>query len=743
MKKIAMKAPRSAHWAETTALVLTICAAAALRLCGLDFGLPGLLHPDEFSFVYFPLNFYSLDFNPHFFTYPTFHYYVLAALYGLLFVLQSLFATDLSLEQFIALHYFYDQHALLYWARLLSVFYGLGTVLWAAAIADQLYGRSARYSAAGLVAVGTVMARQSALASVDSAMLFWFAAAIWSAVRLLERDSLRSYVLAAACVGAAAACKYPGALAASSILAAHLLARRSLYDRRLWIAAAFSLTTFFFLSPYVVLDLPTFFAHFSGQVEHLGAGHGTTLERGWWYHLYFSLPYNSGWLALLLFSFSAIHALYRRHVPALVALCAFGTYYVVMGYGQSVFTRYALPLMFLQAAITVGPLQLLHNQYLRVAALVLLLAQPLYNTLEQTRLLTTTDTRVEARAWIERHVAPGETIANFGGWAGDVPVRTFEELWWSISHFERVFGREQLDRALPTLTAHGLPSPYYSYAIQRSNIAAQSGDLGEVERLQTGWIILHRHELPYSHIDSSFAQQLTPRATRKAQFGNKTSAGSIYDPLDAFYVPLADGGALKQPGPQIEIWQLHGYRSPPDTTPSPHAAFAQAYVRGATEALGANDRDRALALATRALDLDPRCAEAHYALAIIYHMARDLPRAEMHYKEQLSIEEDPAALMNLAIIYGGRSDVERAPVALERALRAAPSSYEPLHRLVVFLLQQGQLDRALVLMRQYGNPFAERAEFHRDLEKIHTASGDTSAAQAARTARLQAERIGH
>ena len=55
--------------------------ALALRVWALDFGLPSWLHPDEFSFVFIPLNFFSGDLNPHFFTYPTFHYYLLALVY--------------------------------------------------------------------------------------------------------------------------------------------------------------------------------------------------------------------------------------------------------------------------------------------------------------------------------------------------------------------------------------------------------------------------------------------------------------------------------------------------------------------------------------------------------------------------------------------------------------------------------------------------------------------------------------
>jgi len=717
------------RWTEAAALAL---AAASLRLYGLDFGLPSMLHPDEFSFVYFPLNFYSGDLNPHFFTYPTFHYYVLAALYGLIFAFQALFGTGLSLEPFLALHYFYDQHHLLYAARLVSVAYGVGTVLWGAAIARQLYGHRAGWASAALIAVCTVQARQSTLAGVDAALLFWFAASIWAAVRLLRFPALGSYMLAAIFVGTAAACKYPGALSASGILAAHLLARRSLYDRRLWLAAISSLGVFLLLSPYVLLDLNTFMAHFSGQVEHLGSGHGTELGRGWWYHLYFSLPRDGGWLALALLITATASALYRRHAPTLVVLCAFATYYLIMGYGQSVFTRYALPLMFLQAVLAVGPLAKIKNGRWYAGALVLLLAQPLYHTVQQTRLLATQDTRVQARQWIEQNVPPGETIGNFGGWAGDVDLRTIEELWWSISHFERVFGRAQLDRALPFLAHRGLPSPYYSYAVQGNNATAQHGNFSEIERLQTGWIALHRHSLSYSRIDTSFARRLAARAERLARFGANLEQDASYDPQDAFYVPLAGGGTIERPGPQIEIWRLHNYRNNEGALQTVHTTFAQAYMRGATEALGKKENMRAIELSTRALDLDPNCADAYFILAFIQHRAGELPQAEALYQRQLSLDNNAATLMNLALIYEKKNETERVRDVLERAVAAAPWLYEPLHRLVAFYRQQGRYQHALALMRERRELFADRAKFHRDLERIYASSGDANSALSAR-----------
>ena len=119
---------------------------------------------------------------------------------------------------------------------------------------------------------------------------------------------------------------------------------------------------------------------------------------------------------------------------------------------------------------------------------------------------------MQARAWIEANVPAGVALGNFGGWAGDVRLRSFEGLWWEGSHFERAFGRERMDRVLAFLAGLEIPAPFYSYAVQRTNMAQAVGSMAEVERLETNWIVLHRHPLGYSRIDSVFARALADRA---------------------------------------------------------------------------------------------------------------------------------------------------------------------------------------------------------------------------------------
>ena len=48
---------------------------------------PEWQHVDERAFILHPLGFWSGDFNPHFFNYPTLHFYLASALYYLYYLM--------------------------------------------------------------------------------------------------------------------------------------------------------------------------------------------------------------------------------------------------------------------------------------------------------------------------------------------------------------------------------------------------------------------------------------------------------------------------------------------------------------------------------------------------------------------------------------------------------------------------------------------------------------------------------
>lgn len=698
-------------------LALLVALGAGLRLWAIGFGLPSWLHPDEFGAVFIPLNFFSGDLNPRFFTYPTLHYYLLGAVYGGYFLLQHLFGAGLSVEEFVAYHYFWDQVELLYLARLQSALFGTGAVLWTWGLARRVYGERAAWPAAALLAVAALHVRQSHLAGVDVELAFWFAGALWAAVRLGEREDWAAYALSGALVGLAAATKYPGALAGVAVAAAHLLAGRPLLDRRLWGAGGAALGVFVLASPYVLLDWGIFVVHFSSQVEHLETGHGQDLGLGWGYHLWVSLPAGLGWGGLGLGLAGGALALRERRPGPLALLAALLVFYLFIGAGRAVFARYTLPLLPLLAALAGGTLARLRSNRYLAAALLLTCAQPLYASWRTVQLLSVPDTRVQARDWIESQVPEGAVIANFGGWAGDVRVRTFEELWWALSHFERVFGRQRTDRAIAFIATLPPGAPFYSYAIQRTNMAAAPGSLAEVERLEPEYAVLHRHPLQYSRIDSVFALGLQLLAQRVASFSppGLRQTEHRYDPLDALYVPLGDFGELARPGPEVEIWRMKEVSLPPQGRLAVRAVFARGYVAGAGARLSQGSEEEVVALAKHAIDLDPRCAEAYFLLGFLAQRAGQTEEALALYARQLELQPASAGTYhNMAMAYQSLHQTDQAERMLWAALRALPWKRSAHQALARFYQGQGRQAEALAVYQQQVARFPDRGAAYED-----------------------------
>ena len=71
-----------------------IVAGLALRLWGIDFGLPHTAaRPDESTLVHRALVIAGGQWNPHFFNYPSFHLYLLSAVFGLYYLSSLLVGT--------------------------------------------------------------------------------------------------------------------------------------------------------------------------------------------------------------------------------------------------------------------------------------------------------------------------------------------------------------------------------------------------------------------------------------------------------------------------------------------------------------------------------------------------------------------------------------------------------------------------------------------------------------------------
>jgi 4-amino-4-deoxy-L-arabinose transferase-like glycosyltransferase len=354
------------------ALGAILVGAAALRLVGIQYGLPygSLLDPDEQNVVPRAWRMtHGGGLDPHFFDWPTLVTYALAPFQA--WHAQPSFLTG----------------------RLVIVAFAVAGVAAAWWLGSAAYGTVAAAVAAAVTAVATTHVTFSHAAVTDVPLT----TVVTVALALLVTGRLE---LAGVAIGLAAAAKYPGALVLVPLV---VVAWRKW--RRLALSLALAAVAFFAASPFVLLDAgSTWSALTRIQREHrrgwLGFEHDQWSGIAFAGHLWDALG-----PALLIAVAALIVALVRRSGNGDVVLGAFVVaYYVSLLPLHSHFPRYVLPL--------IPALGALAGRFRALAPVtLLLLIVPLAWSIRDDARLTRTDTRVVAARWISTHVPKGSTIA--------------------------------------------------------------------------------------------------------------------------------------------------------------------------------------------------------------------------------------------------------------------------------------------------------------------------------------------
>jgi 4-amino-4-deoxy-L-arabinose transferase-like glycosyltransferase len=363
----------TSHWGGPRAALGAILAgAAALRLVGIQYGLPfgSLLDPDEQNVVPRAWRMtHGGGLDPHFFDWPTLVMYLLApfqAWHG-----EPSYLTGRLVIVALAVA-------------------GVGAAWWLGAAA---YGTVAAAVAAIVTAVESTHVAFSHAAVTDVPLTTF----VTIALALLVTGR---FELAGIAIGLAAAAKYPGALVVVPLL---VVAWRQW--RRLALSLALAFAAFFAAAPFVILDAgSTWSALTRIQREH---------RRGWlgFEHDHWSGVAFAGRLwdglgpVLVIAAVALVVALVKRSRRGDVVLGTFVlAYYASLLPLHSHFPRYVLPL--------VPALGALAGRFRAFAPVtLLLLVVPLAWSIRDDARLTRTDTRIVATRWIAAHVPQGSTIA--------------------------------------------------------------------------------------------------------------------------------------------------------------------------------------------------------------------------------------------------------------------------------------------------------------------------------------------
>jgi 4-amino-4-deoxy-L-arabinose transferase-like glycosyltransferase len=425
-------------------LVLIVLLGIAVRLWGLDFGLPQRFHPDEPVVVTrAEYGVATNDWNPRAFHWPSMQIYLLGLEYEIWYWTGRALGIWGSADPDFISYALHAPGGFYYLGRLTTLIFGAGCIWLIWLLALRFVGLTGAMVAAFLAAIDPILVRHSRYVTPDIPSEFFFLAALvtldWLHVLISRRDregsdtdaggALRLALISGALIGIGGGTKYPVLELAIPLLAIILLSRSLKASARFSIAiraaiavgAAFLITT-----PYALLDWRKFLLDLSTIGHHLRTGHiGMEAKGGIWVASAVQLVRDGGWAWLIIGGIGAGWLLLRnprRTWPILLALVL-----VIAGFVPlQVFSdRYLVPLTpFI--VIGIGLLvqsvcEWIGRRNHAVAAVAILVATGLIGawgitvTGKEAYRLTLPDTRGAALSWVIQNIPAGSSVVEEQG----------------------------------------------------------------------------------------------------------------------------------------------------------------------------------------------------------------------------------------------------------------------------------------------------------------------------------------
>ncbi|MBL7663103.1 glycosyltransferase family 39 protein [bacterium] len=403
-------------------LVLVIFSFA-LRLTGLNFGLPSGLHPDEGRKVRIAQRMIrSQDYNPHYFLHPSF------TLYGMTFLgeaYKSITGQRLGKEG--------APVKLRYLGRLLSCVLGSLSVALLFFLGKELFSAQIGLLAASLLAVLPLHVVCSRYVKEDASLVFFILLSLLTILIGQRRKNTAIYLLGCLFAGFAMSAKYTGVLSALfiviplagliyqalragnyAIFTQHFATVNLLIGS---VACGTVALGFLLITPYALLDFEGFLQGFGAEQRHMTRGHNGAILPGdwfWMYHLQRSIFQGMTPLTMSIALLGCGFLLKRRNFQDLIVITAILLFYLpaewVRAKPEPQPDRYilpCLPFLALAGAVVITNLSnLLQQQYPRLKLILVTLfvgSAALYSVPHTFSILE--DTRIQAKHWIETNIA--------------------------------------------------------------------------------------------------------------------------------------------------------------------------------------------------------------------------------------------------------------------------------------------------------------------------------------------------
>ncbi len=320
-------------------------------LWGIDFGLPQTFHNDEPQIVERAVDVASGNLSYAWYDWPaTIQINALGVIYKTMDLgHQLILGSDLNVEQWAA-----SNPSLFYIiARLMTVAFALGAVIIVFLIGKEIESKPFGLVAAFILTLGYSFGRHAHFAVPDMILTFFIILAIYFSLLAYRKKGLLFFILAGAAVGFATAAKYPGILAAGSMVVVYVLLLFSGQEKKLRkftgyaaLCLLVAIIAFTLVSPFFWFDLDQVWSDISkvSDTSHVGRTDTSLLDRANFY-LQGAIPQGVGWLIMILAGCGVIYCLWMKKKELWIILGFVVLYFIFLGTFESKWERYILPLV--------------------------------------------------------------------------------------------------------------------------------------------------------------------------------------------------------------------------------------------------------------------------------------------------------------------------------------------------------------------------------------------------------------
>ena len=395
-------------------LLAILALAAALRLYGLDHGLPFVYNPDEANIMARALSI-AQNPDPNYYLYPSFFFYFLFAAMGGLYVVGRLFGRYESLSGFTA-RFFEDPTDFYLAGRLVGVVAALATVVVTYHLATKHFGRTVGRVSALFMAVAYFHVRDAHYLKHDVPAGLLFVLTLWAVDWALERGGRRRFAVAGVALGVAFATQYYMIFLAPAFVLSHWAYGRLRPVTALFVTGASSAVTFFVLSPFVVLKLPTALEHMRENrrvVVDRSLDTGSSFFPSLGDYVRFLAEQGLGYAMLALVAIGIVLMTRKssRHTVLWWSFPLLFLGFISYTFFAGRYLNPVLPTLAVSAAVAVSGFSDRLGKWAAMGLAAFACLQPLTHGLRVDRLFASGDTRTLARQWVLKEASDGETLA--------------------------------------------------------------------------------------------------------------------------------------------------------------------------------------------------------------------------------------------------------------------------------------------------------------------------------------------